>query len=54
MKSSVGHVRDLPTSGSATLADKEEKQPVTRKSSKNLTEAEKVQRDYRPWFPYGD
>lgn len=47
VKSSVGHVRDLPTSGSASLADKEEKQPVTRKSSKNLTEAEKVQRDYK-------
>ncbi len=47
VKSSVGHVRDLPTSGSASVSEKEEKQPVVRKGTKGLTDAEKAQREYR-------
>ena len=46
VKSSVGHVRDLPTSGSATT-DKETKTPAVRKSSKAMSEEEKAARDYR-------
>ncbi len=46
VKSSVGHVRDLPTSGSATT-DKDVKTPAVRKSAKAMTEEEKAERDYR-------
>lgn len=46
VKSSVGHVRDLPTSGSATT-DKDTKTPVARKSTKAMSEEEKAARDYR-------
>ena len=34
VKSSIGHVRDLPTSGSASTTEKEEKKPAVRKTSK--------------------
>ncbi|GAB3228929.1 type I DNA topoisomerase [Pseudaeromonas pectinilytica] len=47
VKSSIGHVRDLPTSGSASTTEKEEKKPVVRKSSKGMTDAEKAERDYQ-------
>ena len=48
VKSSVGHVRDLPTSGSSSVGEeKEEKKPVVRKSAKGLTDEEKAQRDYQ-------
>lgn len=48
VKSSVGHVRDLPTSGAAAEStEKEEKKPAVRKSSKGLTDAQKAERDYQ-------
>lgn len=47
VKSSVGHVRDLPTSGSASPDEKEEKKPVVRKGAKTLTEQEKAAKDYQ-------
>ncbi|MFB0953702.1 MAG: type I DNA topoisomerase, partial [Aeromonadaceae bacterium] len=47
VKSSIGHVRDLPTSGSASTTEKEEKKPAVRKTSKGLSDAEKAQRDYQ-------
>ncbi len=48
VKSSVGHVRDLPTSGASGAGEeKEEKKPVVRKSAKGLTDEEKAQRDYQ-------
>lgn len=47
VKSSIGHVRDLPTSGSASITEKEEKKPAVRKTSKGMSDAEKAQRDYQ-------
>ncbi len=47
VKSSIGHVRDLPTSGSASTSEHEEKKPTVRKSSKGMTEAEKAERGYQ-------
>ena len=47
VKSSIGHVRDLPTSGSASTTEQEEKKPAVRKSSKGMSDAEKAQRDYQ-------
>lgn len=47
VKSSIGHVRDLPTSGSASTTEKEEKKPAVRKTSKGMSDAEKAQRDYQ-------
>ena len=47
VKSSIGHVRDLPTSGSASTTEQEEKKPTVRKTSKGMSDAEKAQRDYQ-------
>ncbi len=47
VKSSVGHVRDLPTSGSASPDEKEEKKPVVRKGAKALSEQEKAAKEYQ-------
>ena len=49
VKSSVGHVRDLPTSGSSSSAteEKDEKKPAVRKGSKGLTEQEKAAKEYQ-------
>ncbi len=47
VKSSVGHVRDLPTSGSSSADEKEEKKQPVRKSSKGLSEQEKAAKEYQ-------
>ena len=40
VKSSIGHVRDLPTSGSASTTEQEVKKPAVRKTSQGMSDAE--------------